>query len=68
MTNRYRKCDKVGKTSQHVMAWSSSLPETTYLGRYNQLTKIINQESTRYSIEIFHCTVDTQAKTDAGIR
>jgi hypothetical protein len=55
----YRKCDKVGKTSEHVMAWSSSLSETAYLRRETQLTKIINQESTRYSIEILHCTVDT---------
>jgi len=41
--DRYRKCDKLGAANEHIIAGCLSVSESTYLGRYNQLAKIIHQ-------------------------
>jgi hypothetical protein len=40
MMDRHRKCDKVVETTEHVIAGYSSLSDSAYLGRDNQLAKI----------------------------
>jgi hypothetical protein len=39
VTGRCRKCDKVGEIIEHSIARCSSLYESAYLGRHNQLAK-----------------------------
>jgi hypothetical protein len=51
LIDRCRKCDKVGKTTEHVIAQCSSLSESTYLRRHNQLAKIMHQHiATEYKL------------------
>jgi hypothetical protein len=42
---RCRKCDKVGERNEHLIAECSSLSESAYLRRHNQLGKIIQQHT-----------------------
>jgi len=42
--DRCRKCDKVDKTIEYVIAGCSSLSESTYLRRHNQVAEIIHQQ------------------------
>jgi len=39
MTDMCRKCGKVGEINEHSIARCSSLSESAYLGRHNQLAK-----------------------------
>ena len=45
--DRHRKCDTVGETSEHVIVGCSSPSESAYLGRHNQLAKIIHQQTAK---------------------
>jgi len=47
--DRHRKSGKVGETTEHVIAGCSSLSESAYLGRDNQLAKIrvIHQQTAK---------------------
>ena len=47
MIDRHRKCYKVRETTEHVIAGCSSLSESAYLGRHNQLAKIIHQQKAK---------------------
>jgi len=42
--NRCRKCDKVGKTVEYVIAGCSSLSESICLRRHKQMAEIIDQQ------------------------
>jgi len=44
MIDRSRPCDKVGETMKVLIAWCLSLSESAYLGRHNQLAKIVHQQ------------------------
>jgi hypothetical protein len=44
--SRCRKCDEMGETIEHVIAGCSS-SESAYLGRQNQLAKIIHKLSVK---------------------
>jgi hypothetical protein len=39
--DKCRKCDEMGKTTEHMIAGISSLSESTYLRINNQMAKII---------------------------
>jgi hypothetical protein len=41
--DRYRKCDRVGATNEHVIAGAHHYLNPHISGRYNQLAKIIPQ-------------------------
>jgi hypothetical protein len=45
VTDKCRKCDKMGKTNEHIIAGISSLSESTYLRIDNQIAKIIHQQT-----------------------
>jgi hypothetical protein len=47
MTNRCRKCDKVGERIEHVTAGCSSLSESAYLGSRNKKAKTVHQQIAR---------------------
>ena len=51
--DRHRKCEKVGETTERVIAGSSLLSESAYLGRDNQLAKIIHQQNAE-SYKLLH--------------
>jgi hypothetical protein len=42
--DRCRKCNKPGESIEHIMAGCSMLADNAYLGRHNQLAKIIHQQ------------------------
>ena len=42
--DRCRKCGQIGESIEHVMAGCPALANTAYLGRHNQLAKLIHQE------------------------
>lgn len=44
VVDKCRKCGSVGETIEHVIAGCSSLSESAYLGRHNQLAKIVHQQ------------------------
>jgi len=47
---RCRKCDKAGETIEHVIAECSSLSESAYLRRHNQLGKIHQHSAIKYKV------------------
>ena len=61
MIERCRKCDKEGRTTEHIIAECLSLSEPTFLGRHNHLAKIIHQQiAVKYKLldgnTLLYCT------------
>lgn len=44
VVDRCRKCGTIGETIEHIMAACPTLADTAYMGRHNQLSKIIHQQ------------------------
>jgi hypothetical protein len=42
--DRCRKCGRVGETIEHIVSGCTVLANTAYLGRHNQLAKLIHQQ------------------------
>ena len=53
--DRCRKCGNIGETIEHIMGGCSALAETAYLGRHNQLAKLVHQQ-----LGIKHGLLDTK--------
>lgn len=47
ITDQCRQCNKPGETIEHVIAGCAALADTAYLGRHNQIAKIIHIELAR---------------------
>uniref|UniRef100_A0A336M9S3 CSON013850 protein n=1 Tax=Culicoides sonorensis TaxID=179676 RepID=A0A336M9S3_CULSO len=44
VVDKCRKCNAVGESIEHIMAGCSTLSENAYLGRHNQLAKLVHQQ------------------------
>lgn len=44
VTDKCRRCDCMGESIEHIMAGCPTLSENAYLGRHNQVAKLIHQQ------------------------
>ena len=44
VTDKCRRCDSVGESTEHIMAGCPTLSENAYLGRHNKVAKLIHQQ------------------------